>query len=270
MVSRIRSAIPRSPGPGGGPPAWGLAVALLGLATGCAHGPLPGVAGLGVTPGEERAPRYAFFERPAPGDPWTRAVASWRRREGAARRTGRIPPFPSPLPPVSAGPAQGGAPAGYALADHYDRFLAERRRALARDVLAWIQDVARERFVADGPIDHWPTLDQVLRSVGDDCDGLELLAYHALRQLGFPADAVYRAVVVEPATGRHHMVTLWFEEPDDPWMLDPTNTIASRLRRLSQEPGWVPLKLFSEDAEYTVTRLDPPVAVAGQGPAPAE
>ena len=51
------------------------------------------------------------------------------------------------------------------------------------------------------------------------------------------------------------MVTLWFEDPDDPWVLDPTDTISSRMRRLSQISHWIPLKLFSEDAEFSVTRL---------------
>jgi len=186
-------------------------------------------------------------------------------------RAGLVPPFPE-LPAVSAGPdLRGGAPEGYALAHRYDAFLAERRRALAREVLDWVQDVARERFVEDGPVDHWPTLAEVLRSAGDDCDGLELLAYHALRQLGFPGDRIYRAILRRDATGQHHMVTLWFESPEDPWLLDPADTLASDLRRLSRVEGWVPLKVFSEDEEFTVRPLTASAARdAGQAPPPWE
>jgi hypothetical protein len=49
------------------------------------------------------------------------------------------------------------------------------------------------------------------------------------------------------------MVTLWFEDSNDPWVLDPTATITRRLQKLSELRGWVPLKVFSEDREFTVT-----------------
>jgi predicted transglutaminase-like cysteine proteinase len=155
---------------------------------------------------------------------------------------------------VSAAPAaRSDALGGYALAEPWGAFLAEQRRDLARDVLRFVQSLARERYVDDGAVDHWPTLVELLRSAGDDCDGLELLSYHALRELGFPADRVYRAILHRPATDQHHMVTLWFENPHDPWVIDPTDVVSSRLRRLSRLGGWVPRKLFSESGEFTVT-----------------
>jgi hypothetical protein len=197
---------------------------------------------------------YSFFNRPAPSDPWTLRIGRWQLRQGAAKRAGLIPPFPS-LPPVAAEPAglaQGAAP-DPSLAARYDEFMNGRRREIAGQVLAWVQGEARSRFVEDGPLDHWPTLPEVLATNGDDCDGLELLAYHALRQLGFPDDRVYRAILHRPRFDQHHMVTLWFEDPGDPWVLDPTATITSRLRRLSELGEWVPLKVFSETREYTVT-----------------
>jgi len=48
------------------------------------------------------------------------------------------------------------------------------------------------------------------------------------------------------------MVTLWFESPDDPWVIDPTGAMVLGLRRMSEVPGWVPLKLFSSTEEFTV------------------
>jgi hypothetical protein len=51
------------------------------------------------------------------------------------------------------------------------------------------------------------------------------------------------------------MVTLWFEVPDDPFVIDPTGAMTSGMPRLSEVPGWVPLKLFSETAEFTPQQL---------------
>ncbi len=111
---------------------------------------------------------------------------------------------------------------------------------------------ALEHYVADGPLDHWATLEETLRGDGDDCDGLELLVFNGLRDLGFGADQVFRAIVYRPADGQHHMVTLWFEFAEDPWVIDPTGAMTSGLRRMSEIPGWVPLKVFSDEREFTV------------------
>ena len=43
-----------------------------------------------------------------------------------------------------------------------------------------------------------------------------------LRELGFDKAEVYRAIVYRKSDQQHHMVTLWFEDPDDPWVIDPT------------------------------------------------
>ena len=71
--------------------------------------------------------------------------------------------------------------------------------------------------------------------------------------MGFRPERVYRAILHRPGFGQHHMVTLWFEDRDDPWVLDPTATITTRFLKLSELSGWVPLKVFSENREFTVT-----------------
>jgi hypothetical protein len=142
----------------------------------------------------------------------------------------------------------------------YLNFRAERKRLVARDFAAWIQDQARKHYVADGPIDHWATLEETLQGDGDDCDGLELLAFHGLRDLGFGDDEVFRSIVYRPSDGQHHMVTLWFEDPHDPWVIDPTGAMTPGMPRMSQLPAWVPLKVFSETTEYTVRRGPTPAA----------
>jgi predicted transglutaminase-like cysteine proteinase len=251
-------------------------VAALGLATGCtgatapralslpgrpAPPPLPIAASEGVDEAPAvSAPRggYEFFRRPGLRDPWSLRIRRWQLRQKAAEEAGLVPSAPSPAsvasspdgPPARTRAAADGTRSS--LAASYDAFLSGRRRQIAHEVLDWVQEVSERRFVHDGPVDHWPTLPEVLASEGDDCDGLELLAFHALRQLGFHPERVYRAVLHRPRRNQHHMVTLWFEDPGDPWVLDPTATITTRLQRLSELQGWIPLKVFSEDREYTV------------------
>jgi hypothetical protein len=62
---------------------------------------------------------------------------------------------------------------------------------------------------------------------------------------------VVRAIVVRPEDGQHHMVTLWFESAEDPYVIDPTGAMTPGMPRLSEVPGWVPLKLFTKSAEFS-------------------
>jgi hypothetical protein len=149
-------------------------------------------------------------------------------------------------------PAPGGAPSAPDLRAKFDSFRAEQRRALAREVAGWIQGQARDHYVPDGAVDHWATLAETLQRGGEDCDGLELLVNRLLRDLGFGEEKVYRAIVYRPADGQHHMVTLWFEDPRDPWVIDPTGAMTTGMPRMSELPEWVPLKVFTDRADYNV------------------
>jgi predicted transglutaminase-like cysteine proteinase len=197
-----------------------------------------------------------YFESPRNDDVWSAKIEGWQRRER----------FDAALvQPLESGPAV--ASAGYSTANEklpsdqaaegglrakYFEFRAERRRALAREVAAWVQSEAKLHYRDDGVVDHWATLEETLARGGDDCDGLELLAFHALRDLGFASNAVYRAIVVRPSDGQHHMVTLWFEDAEDPWVIDPTGAMTLGMPRMSELEAWVPIKVFSEDLEFTV------------------
>ncbi|MBW2423010.1 MAG: hypothetical protein JRG86_02110 [Deltaproteobacteria bacterium] len=223
-----------------------LSVVLLLPGMGCAPGRL----------GEVPVPALDYFQSPRPDDVWSPKIRGWQRRER----------FDASLfEPLESGPAvdsAGSTGAHPSLPDDqlaedglrvkYFDFRAERRRALAREVADWIQAEAKRHYREDGPIDHWATLEETLARGGDDCDGLELLTFHALRDLGFSDTEVYRAIVVRPSDKQHHMVTLWFEDPDDPWVIDPTGAMTLGMPRMSELPEWVPLKVFSEHLEYTV------------------
>lgn len=165
------------------------------------------------------------------------------------------------LDPISAAPVEP-LPS---LRQKYSDFRSERRRALARELSDWIQGQARIHYRADGPIDRWATLEETLRSNGDDCDGLELLVFDALLSLGFDRSEVFRAVVYRPEDLQHHMVTLWFEDPSDPWVIDPTGAMTDHMRRMSELPGWVPLKVFGLYREFTVQPARRELAHSGTG-----
>jgi hypothetical protein len=235
-----------------------------------------GCASLGAT----SAPSWSFFERPDPSDAWTPQIASWQRREralsdtellrpDAVRHDGSVSEAGDAKPPAPGAPVVSGPPAGASsLRADWFAFRAEQKRALARNVAAWIQREARGHYIPDGPIDHWATLEETLARNGDDCDGLELLSFHFLLDLGFRQDEVYRAIVHHPADGQHHMVTLWFEDPADPWVIDPTGAMTTGMPRLSAVPGWEALEIFGENAQYTVRPGVPPHALPTAASAP--
>ena len=158
------------------------------------------------------------------------------------------------------------ADAAASLRKKYSDFRSERRRALARELSEWIQGQALIHYKADGPIDRWATLEETLGSNGDDCDGLELLVYDALLSLGFDREEVFRAVVYRPMDLQHHMVTLWFEDPLDPWVIDPTGAMTNHMQRMSELPGWVPLKVFGLYREFTVQPATRELARSGSRP----
>jgi hypothetical protein len=191
---------------------------------------------------------YDYFVTPAPDDAWSHKIRSWQQRDDQAASD-----MPAP-PEASAGREHPGLERDKVgdLRTKYAEFRAERRRALARDVAAWIQSESRVHYVPDGAVDHWATFEETFETNGDDCDGLELLVFHFLHELGFPEDEVYRAIVVRRQDGQHHMVTLWFEDRNDPWVIDPTGAMTTGMPHMSEVPGWVPLKVFSESEDYTV------------------
>lgn len=215
------------------------------------------VCGLGCT-GLRPQTRYEYFSPPMDADAWSAKISGWQRRELADTGEVAAPPGvalvdgPS-LHAVGDGAAE--VPTALPLRSKYFNFRAEHKRRMASELAQWIQDEAKLHYVPDGPIDHWATLEETLANNGDDCDGLELLVYHALRDLGFHANEVYRAIVVRSSDGQHHMVTLWFEDAEDPWVIDPTGAMTRGMPRMSEVPGWAPLKLFSDRAEFSVRRV---------------
>lgn len=185
---------------------------------------------------------YRYFTQPSPHDAWSRKIRGWQARE-----------LKHAQPPVADAGEVGSAGSWDAdLRAKYADFRAEQRRQVARDLADWIQSQASVHYTPDGPVDHWATLEETLERGEEDCDGLELLSFNLLRDLGFREDEIFRSIVMRPSDGQHHMVTLWFEDPDDPWVIDPTGAMTLGMPRMSELPAWVPIKLFSETRDFTV------------------
>ncbi|MBT39476.1 MAG: hypothetical protein CL938_13135 [Deltaproteobacteria bacterium] len=196
---------------------------------------------------------YDYFVSPRDDDPWSRKIRRWQQRERSDTGEDALR-APAPVAEPGVAESASGDVLPTDLREKYNSFRAEQKRAQARDLAEWIQLQSREHYVPDGPIDRWATFAETLRQDGDDCDGLELLTFHLLRDLGFSEDAVFRAIVYRKRDGQHHMVTLWFEDAYDPWVLDPTGAMTSGMPRMSELPGWVPLKVFGVDENFSVER----------------
>ncbi len=197
--------------------------------------------------GAEATPRYRYFEPPPLGDFWSAKIGRWQVRQQGDQEM------------VAMGIALGNPAASVEEEGHdlslrakYDTFRREQKRAQAREVAVWIQGQAISHYVDDGRVDRWATLEETLAMNGDDCDGLELLVYNSLLDLGFDKSEVFRSIIYRPIDGQHHMVTLWFESPDDPWVIDPTGAMRPGMPRMSEVEDWVPLKLFTETGEFNV------------------
>jgi hypothetical protein len=195
---------------------------------------------------------YRYFTEPPVDDPWGPKIEVWQAREQADQQA---PGSEVATPSVASGAdSEAAADRPADLRAKYADFRQQSKRALARDLASWIQEQAQHHYIADGPIDHWATLEETFRTNGDDCDGLELLVYNLLRDLGFGEEEVFRAIVYRRSDNQHHMVTFWFEDPNDPWVIDPTGAMTSGMPHMSDLQGWAPLKVFGENSNYDVER----------------
>lgn len=216
-------------------PPIALALLALGaLALACASPPRPQVS-------------YRFFVAAEPGDVWFEKVRHWQQREVAGD--------PAELRRSAPPDERSGL-----LREKFRAFADEEKRALARRFVAWAQDQAMQHYRFDERQDlagdEWPTTQDLFERNGDDCDGIDLIAYNLMLDLGFPEEQVYRAVIRRDHDGEFHMVTLWFERADDPWVIDTTGAMTLRMRRLSELPGWTPAVIFNSTGHYTVRKLE--------------
>ncbi|MGI9431355.1 MAG: hypothetical protein ACR2PQ_04035 [Myxococcota bacterium] len=194
------------------------------------------------------ARRFDFFAAQAGADPWRGKVVEWQERERRDRIEDiRVDPE---SPTVQAAKETG------LLHAKLGAFEAEERRVLAARIVAFSQVEARRHYRHDASRspedDHWPTARELLEQNGDDCDGMDLTAYQMMREFGFSQDEVYRAIIRRDRDGRNHMVTLWFEDPRDPWVLDATGAMSRGLARLSKLPGWTPRRIFNDHRQFGV------------------
>jgi len=177
-------------------------------------------------------PPQEYFTPPPQGDPWKPKVQGWQQREVLSEVAS-----PSPL------------------RTEVEEFEVRTRRKLARRTISWVQAQSLEYYREDSLWDHWATLEETLGNNGDDCDGLELITLSLLRSWGF--EGVYRGLVRERKTDLYHMVTLWFEDPQNPWVLDPTGAATRKMALAGELREWEVVRIFSEE-EYFGAKLKRP------------
>jgi len=78
--------------------------------------------------------------------------------------------------------------------------------------------------------------------------------FYLLREMGFPEGTVFNSFLYRTSDGKHHMFTLWFEDRENPWIIDSTGAMSSEAIRSSDLTGWRPLRTFSLAESYTVER----------------
>jgi len=212
-------------------------------------------------------PQVEFFEPPRSEDPFYPKIEDWQRRQQVDPSVGEIP---TAVAEAELDPEE--YPFGL-LRAKFDRMLNRHKRRLARDFTEWSQRQARMHFKPDPDTtlagDHWPTLREFFETNGDDCDGLDLIAYGLLRESGFRSDEIYRLIVRRDRDGAHHMVSVWFEDPLDPWVIDATGAMSMEMLRYSEMPdGWTPRMMFNETTMYNVVAREPKGGVLAREPDP--
>lgn len=235
---------------------WHAADRLVRLAVCCLV-----VAGLACASSSQIGKSFVFFEAARPDDPFYPKIVDWQARSQRESAAGDV------RVSFAAGEIEDVGPFGV-LREKFDRFLTDHKRTLARSFTAWSQRQARLHWRPDPDTslsgDHWPTLQEFFGNNGDDCDGLDLIAYALLREAGFRPDETYRMIVRRKRDGANHMVTLWFEDREDPWVIDATGAMSLEMVRFSElPPGWLPRMMFNENEVYNVVRrTGSPLAVA--------
>jgi hypothetical protein len=219
-------------------------------------------------PGSGRS--YQFFDPATSEHLWFERIADWQDRERGdrghrAESDGRAIP---PVREAARAPARDFA----RLEDKFVSFQIREKREMARAFNVWSQEQALAHYkpdVYESPDeDHWPTLRELFASNGDDCDGMDLLVYGLMRDLGFRQGEIYRAIVRRDADDAHHMVTFWFEDSTDPWVIDATGAMTIEMRRLSQIHGWTPRMLFDDQQQFNVIELSGATSWPAAGPSP--
>jgi len=207
------------------------------------------IAGLALACAGTGSGRQFDFYRQLPDDQaYAGKIEDWQSRERAEKVV-------LPLDP----PTRTAADRSGMLHKKFNAFRHDKRVALAREFAEWSQRQARKHYrfepLGRGAPDHWPTFRELLERNGDDCDGLDLLAYHLMRDLGFPEDELYRAIVTRDRDGANHMVTLWFEDPEDPWVVDVTGAMTKSLKRLSDTSGFTPIRMFNDRDSFAIVEV---------------
>jgi hypothetical protein len=204
-----------------------------------------------------QSPRSFEFDVEATrqNQPWYSKIQDWQ---------GRNDPVPKPTVRMSASSltstlSELDIPAW--LWPNIDKFSNKDQLAQARRIDHWSKHWAIRHYIKDADEsvenDPWPIFSELMENGGDDCDGVSLLSFEMLLMLGFNRDEVYRAIVQNDSDGVNHMVVLWFNTKDDPWVLDAARAASPKMKPLSDLKGWNPVAMFNRDHIYNIVEIKP-------------
>lgn len=198
---------------------------------------------------------YTYFNEPSSDDHWSKKIDDWRKRsleQGDVTETHNT------------------NIAYFFRRTHNDiaRYAQEdelNHLGIADEISLRIRGTLTKKFyIPDISFDYWPTINELLASNGDDCDGLELIIFYTLKKLRFPEHTVYRSIIHRTTDNSYHMVTFWFEDKDDPWVIDPTGSATCELKKMSKLFEWVPLYIFSLHDFFVVEEVKEPHDVSSK------
>jgi len=184
------------------------------------------------------APAYDFFGAIDPhNDPWFYRIQDWQDDQLIAQRDG--------LGKLASHEA---ATSMTALEASANAFQAGQRRALARRINTWVQNNAVS--TPEAPESSDPDPARLLSAGAEDPLGLDQTTRSLLLRFGFEADELYRGVLRQRNGDRYHVVTLWFEDRRDPWVLDASSVLSAELKRLSRVSSWQLIRVFNETKQF--------------------
>lgn len=100
-----------------------------------------------------------------------------------------------------------------------------------------------------GKVEHWPTTTEADKVLFEDCDGFAVAKYSRARYAGIPIDQLALTICNYTPTGEGHMVLAWWDNPDDPWIMD---NIDPDMLRSSQRTDLQPIEAFNEERRWII------------------
>lgn len=104
--------------------------------------------------------------------------------------------------------------------------------------------------------DYWATVREMItdpetQRLMDDCDGFTGIKYDKMKEAGCPVGELSWIICLYTPNQTGHMVCAWWEDPDDPWVMDIPGVELS-VWKLSERSDLRPLYAFNENSMFEI------------------